>query len=535
MVYVVEGEKDADALAAVGLTATTSIGGAGKWRDMYCESLAHVQTVVVVADRDEPGRDHARQVAASIVKAGKVQNVDVVQPPDGCKDISDMVAKGMKRDALEPLPDEVEDEPTEEVVAIRRLLPVPISSVEILPVRWMWDQRVPVGEITLTAGLGGIGKSTFHSWLIANVTRGTLEGESYGKPKSVIVVVTEDSYSRTVAPRLLAAGADLQRVYRVDAITAEGDVARVSLPGDVEALTRLVRKLDVVVVSLDPLMTLVDGSLDTHKDHEVRRALEPLAAFADNTGTAVVGNGHFNKASGADPMMRLTGSAAFGQVVRSMLAFAQDPDSGQFVISQAKNNLGRLDLPSLAYRLTPVSIETKQGPTEVTRLEWSGDAERSVHDILADKGDEEPGQLEKAIEWLESVLSDDSMPRKDVVRFARGEDISERTLERARAALDVVVTRDENARGKPSTWSLPSLLPSPSPADPLAVNQNGSDLEKQSEEDYLLPTSEAGSNSNPTADDDTSTALQNLRDAGIEFTVHPAIDGFDDENDWIAP
>jgi hypothetical protein len=63
-VYIVEGEKDADALRP--LTATTSIGGAGKWRDSYAASLDHVAKVTVVADRDDPGRDHALAVAASI-------------------------------------------------------------------------------------------------------------------------------------------------------------------------------------------------------------------------------------------------------------------------------------------------------------------------------------------------------------------------------------------------------------------------------------------------------------------------------------
>ena len=47
------------------------------------------------------------------------------------------------------------------------------------------------------------------------ITRGTLDGEFHGTPRSVIVA-TEDPWSETIVPRLIAAGADLNRVYRCD-------------------------------------------------------------------------------------------------------------------------------------------------------------------------------------------------------------------------------------------------------------------------------------------------------------------------------
>ena len=64
-IWIVEGEKDADALAALGLVATSSVGGAGKWRDEYAESLAG-RDVVVIPDNDAPGRQHALAVSASL-------------------------------------------------------------------------------------------------------------------------------------------------------------------------------------------------------------------------------------------------------------------------------------------------------------------------------------------------------------------------------------------------------------------------------------------------------------------------------------
>lgn len=99
-VYVVEGEKDVHSLTATGQVATTSAGGAGKWWGEYTESLrgAHV---VVIADDDKPGREHARTVSECLV--GVAAGVDVKLPAEGSKDVSDMLTAGRTLDDLIPL------------------------------------------------------------------------------------------------------------------------------------------------------------------------------------------------------------------------------------------------------------------------------------------------------------------------------------------------------------------------------------------------------------------------------------------------
>lgn len=68
-VYVVEGEKDVHHVERAGAVATCNPGGAGKWRDEYTEFLRGAD-VVVVADRDKTGRDHAADVMRSLASAG---------------------------------------------------------------------------------------------------------------------------------------------------------------------------------------------------------------------------------------------------------------------------------------------------------------------------------------------------------------------------------------------------------------------------------------------------------------------------------
>lgn len=64
-VYLVEGEKDADALYQLGVCATTNAGGAAKWDDAFTTSLIGAE-VIIIPDNDAPGRKHAQRVAMAL-------------------------------------------------------------------------------------------------------------------------------------------------------------------------------------------------------------------------------------------------------------------------------------------------------------------------------------------------------------------------------------------------------------------------------------------------------------------------------------
>jgi 5S rRNA maturation endonuclease (ribonuclease M5) len=98
IVYLPEGEKDADRLMAEGVVATTAPMGAGKWRDEYAQSLAG-KRVIIIADRDEKGYAHAERIAESLRAAGVVHKI--VQAKEG-KDVSDHLDRGHSLEELEP-------------------------------------------------------------------------------------------------------------------------------------------------------------------------------------------------------------------------------------------------------------------------------------------------------------------------------------------------------------------------------------------------------------------------------------------------
>jgi AAA domain len=343
-----------------------------------------------------------------------------------------------------------------------RLRLTPASQIKIRPVRWVWEDRMPAGALTLIPGREGIGKSLLLVWLTAQLTRGTLPGVHYGTPRPVIYAATEDSWSQTIAPRLIAAGADLDIVYRVEVVEEDVAVLPLTLPRDCNRLGEAIKREGVAMLALDPLMSVIAPSLDTHRDREVRVALEPLVAAADATGCAVAALAHFNKSVSADALNLITGSRAFSAVTRAAIAVARDPDADDdsCVLSQVKNNLGRLDLPSLRYDVLDATVETDEGPTHVGRLRFLGESDRTVSDILGDRSDpDERSDRDEAVEWLCGYLKaqDGEAKRDDIVKAAKADGIAERTLGRARVKARVTTQREGFGQG--SVWRLPAFVP----------------------------------------------------------------------------
>jgi hypothetical protein len=101
-IFHVEGEKDAENLVKLGLEATTSPQGAAAWRSRMAAYYEGAKQVVIIPDKDEPGRAYAREVAADI--GGKAGFVNILElPGDNIKDASDWIAAGGTAAQLEEL------------------------------------------------------------------------------------------------------------------------------------------------------------------------------------------------------------------------------------------------------------------------------------------------------------------------------------------------------------------------------------------------------------------------------------------------
>jgi RecA-family ATPase len=346
--------------------------------------------------------------------------------------------------------------------APRRQIAVTLASqITPRPVRWLWPDRIPSGALTLLAGREGIGKSLVCVQLAAQLTRGTLPGGRSGRPSRVMFATSEDAWEFTMVPRLMAAGADLAMIGRVQVDDA-GSTDGLCLPLDTAGLGSYLGSHDIALLVLDPLTSVMDDRIDAHRDREVRTALEPLGRIAEDTGAAVVGLVHLGKSDRADPVNLILGSRAFSAVARVALVAARDPDDeGSNVLSVEKSNLGRIDVPGLTYRIDGAQIMTDEGPAGAGLLVWTGETDRRVRDIMADRDDERT-ERDEASEWLTGYLTDQGgeAASRDVKKAARAEGIAERTLHRARRRAAVRI--DRRGFGQGSVWVLdPSSVPHP--------------------------------------------------------------------------
>lgn len=297
----------------------------------------------------------------------------------------------------------------------RRLVEIDLNSVTPRPVNWVWEGRLPVGGLCLLGGREGIGKSIVAVELVARITRGELPGVWVRQPRHVIIVATEDSIESTIVPCLMAAGAGLDLVTCLEVEDVDGyNTSAVSLPADLAELEEVIKRRGTGVIIFDPLVSRLGANLDTHKDAEVRLALEPLVRVADRTKALFLGLIHVNKGSSADPLTMLTGSRAFAAVCRAVLFMVADPDdSEKKLLGQAKNSLGRMDLPTLALHIVGEKVASHaEGPVTAGKLVWDADSEVSIQDAVSNTDpDEVRSAVAEAADWLRDRLADGPVDR----------------------------------------------------------------------------------------------------------------------------
>lgn len=349
----------------------------------------------------------------------------------------------------------------------RSLIVKRASEIEPEPVTWLWEGRLPEKALSLLVGGEGLGKSSLSVSLAAQVTRGRLDGARHGTPSSVVIVATEDSWAAVVVPRLMAAGADLERVLHVSVRIPEGGEDELVLPVDVELLQELIVAESVALVILDPLLSRLDASLDSHKDAEVRRALEPVSKMADETGCSVLGLIHPNKSNSSSPLTQVMASRAFTAIPRAVLSVFEQPDAEDQrarVVGLAKCNLGPTHIPLLGFMVETVEIETRTGVARTAAVTWTGEVGGTIAEAAeasapsGRKLGRPNDQRLEAIEWLRELLDEHDGPVRvaGIMKLASEgtNGFSRATVRRAGKDLGVVSERLRDGSGG-STWSLP--------------------------------------------------------------------------------
>jgi putative DNA primase/helicase len=366
-----------------------------------------------------------------------------------------------------------------------------IQATHITPtaIHWAWPGWLAKGKLIILAGAGGGGKTTIAISFIATMTYGGRwpDGELCRERRSVIIWSSEDDASDTIVPRLMAAGADLGRVYILQGrINGLGDIQPFDPAKDIDLLAAELERIgDVGLIMIDPIVSAVAG--DMHRANDVRRALQGLVDLAVQYDCAVLGITHFSKGSaGNNPADRVLGSQAFGALARTVLVAAKQEDSDLRVLARAKSNIAD-DSGGCSYSIEECTVG--EGIT-TTRVAWGDMIEGSAREILADVERIENDQPDDddPSDCLQRILKDNPLESNNAKALMKSNGYTEKQIRRAREKLAVVVVRTGSKKDVKSYWSLAQetddslLVPSkPYSCPPLGVGmskENGHELEK---------------------------------------------------------
>ncbi len=451
-VIVCEGENCADALAKLGCVATTSgaasSAAAADWRPLAG------RRVLIWPDHDEAGARYADDVAARLIELGcSVRVVDAAAL--GLDDKGDAV------DWLGAHP----DAQAQEVLALPCLTqatPQPRGGVQLIrgdaikfePVHWLWPGFIPAAMLSILAGAPGCGKTTIALSIAAVVTQGGTwpDGSRCSEAGDVVVWSGEDA-AAVLAARLKAAGADMTRVHFVDGVREGHESTPFDPARHVAKLFETIRGLgNPRLLVLDPVVSVVAG--DSHKNAEVRNALQPLVDLARELGCALIGITHTSKGTmGRDPVERVTGSLAFAAVARTVLLAAKLKAEGDAaprrVLVLAKSNVGP-DEGGFTYELARREVAPE---VEGQYVQWGERLQGTARELLAEAGGEAPDDPSLDVDgFLRELLSSGEIAAKTVLAEATAAGFSRDQLQRS--ARRIRVRREKRGMAGGWVWSL---------------------------------------------------------------------------------
>ncbi|MFE5480526.1 AAA family ATPase [Nocardia sp. NPDC056541] len=326
------------------------------------------------------------------------------------------------------------------------------SSVKIKKLFWLWQDRIPLGALSLLGGREGTGKSSVAYGIAADVTHGRLSDGYYdGQPKNVIVCATEDAWDTTIVPRLHAAGADLDRI-----LFFEAEDEQLMLPNDNEAFADAVREYEVGLVIFDPIVSVLDDVVDVDKGRDLRKALEPINRLAAEADCAFLGIAHFNKRTEGDMGMLLSGSLVWSQVARATLGLMADPDDENgFFFFNGKNNNAPGDVPVLKGHTEARFVPTDDGDeTRTSVAVWDGEAEVTRRQLLG-IASKSAGNGSPVDQWLTEQIINGPVAATEIFERGKARGYTEDRLRRARKRIGAEMFREGFGKGGVFMWRIP--------------------------------------------------------------------------------
>jgi putative DNA primase/helicase len=349
------------------------------------------------------------------------------------------------------------------------------DTISPAPTDWLWKDWIASSKMSILAGSPGTGKTSIALEFGAIVSTGRAWPDGTGSTTgNVIIWSGEDGVDDTLVPRLISAGANMEKIFFVDDVREKGGTRTFDPAKDMVALSQTIESVGgAKLIILDPIVSAVSG--DSHKNTETRRALQPIVDLARSSGAAVFGITHLSKGNrDASPLDRVTGSLAFGAVARSVYlavkkALPDEPDDDEITGSysliaeestlsafiRVKSNVGPKG-GGFEYELQHTWLENHAN-IETSHVVWGkqirGDAEMLVASYESRKGPSESA-VKAASKFLEKLLKKNPILHSAIMAQAQKNGHSESSIRRAKKELNVKSIKQSDGTW---LWSLPII------------------------------------------------------------------------------
>jgi hypothetical protein len=306
-------------------------------------------------------------------------------------------------------------EPTQSS-ALTRITATPLAAIAMRSIEWLERPLWQTSAFQLLAGAKGSGKGTYLAGLAARISH---------TGRNVLFVSTEDSTAIDLKPRLVAAGADIDRCYVVQ--------QHVQLPDDVDDLRALALGLGGVgLFVIDPVANHI-GDRNSNGDGEVRDAISPLNHLADELGCLLIGVRHPGKDRSRGALASILGSTAWTDTPRAVVFIAVDDEDPTVRVIQVAAGNRSLNGSAQAFRIEAVDVPGLAEP--ITLAVDLGHSSKSVDDLLATQAT--TTKTATARELILDILEAEGEQEADALdaRVARETGLAAQTIRNARVAL----------------------------------------------------------------------------------------------------
>lgn len=340
-----------------------------------------------------------------------------------------------------------------------KVIAQPLSKWESTIMEFHWLGRIPYSSITLFYGLAGQNKSSMALDVAARTSKGLKWPDGFGSAPqgSTLYIGCEDPIGSAVRPRYEAMGGDANKLIVFEGIEFKGEKQWLDLSKHLSAIEDYIAPIpDLKQIIFDPFNAFLGWSKNPWDDERIRRIIGPVHQLAEKYKIAIIGILHANKNEKQNLVHRISGSAAWGNLARSIYIFGKDEnDAKRRFMSPTKMSYG-LEKPTLAFRI----IQTNPKNINSIKLDFE---ERPIlktaEEIFGSKKQKpgpKPVKKDSAKELLKEHLLAKPLPVKEIKKLAKEADVKKSCLYRAKESLKIKTVKPKKGEHKNVLcWRLP--------------------------------------------------------------------------------